>query len=110
MPQRRRIEFWQKVRRLVEKGLSLKKASQQFGLSFSHLRERAALEGWQFHGRGRPRALDYADQRQREQMKREQMAYAEAQFRLAKRKDARRGADDLAHWLLRWLATPNKNA
>jgi hypothetical protein len=45
MPHSRTIEFWREVRELVELGLSLKKASKQFGLSYSDLSQRAAIEG-----------------------------------------------------------------
>ena len=71
----RSIEEWRKIRALVEKGLSLNQAAKQFGLSFSHLQRRAAVEGWKLtytHGRGRPRTMDYPDGRRRAEMAREQ--------------------------------------
>jgi hypothetical protein len=75
MPQRRPIEFWRKIRALVEKGLSLNEASKEFGVSYSHLRDRAAVEGWKLtytHGRGAPRTLDYPDGTKRVEMAKEQ--------------------------------------
>lgn len=72
MPHRRPIEFWRDIRALVEKGLSLKKASRQFKVSFSHLRERAVAEGWKLCWRGRPRTLDYVNEERRAEMANEQ--------------------------------------
>jgi Psq-like protein len=75
MPHRRSTEFWRKIRALVEKGLSLNQASKEFGVSYSHLRDRAAVEGWKLtytHGRGAPRTLDYPDGTRRVEMAKEQ--------------------------------------
>jgi hypothetical protein len=83
MRQRRTPEFWAEVRQLVERGLSLKKTSQRFGLAYSYLVQKAAFEGWKLCYCGRPRSRDYADStRRREQMAREQAKYAEAQTEL----------------------------
>ena len=99
MPERRTIEFWGEVRGLVEKGLSLKKASQEFGISYSNLSQRAAKEGWKLCYSGRPRRKDYWDGRQREQIamgevERERM---EAQIRRkveeVRGQEAKRGAE-----------------
>jgi hypothetical protein len=68
----RPIEEWRRIRALVEKGLSLNQAAKQFGLSFSHLQRRAAVEGWKLHGRGRPRTMDYPDGTRRVEMAKEQ--------------------------------------
>src|SRR6516225_1195175 len=85
MPQRRSAEFWQRIRELIERGLSLKQASKQFGVSFSHLRERAALEGWRLaaaNGRGRPRTLSYPSEARRLEIAREQAQYDALQAEL----------------------------
>ena len=66
---------------MVEKGLSLNQASKEFGVSYSHLRDRAAVEGWKLtyiHGRGAPRTLDYPDGTRRVEIAKEQ-ARREAQ-------------------------------
>ena len=68
----RPIEEWRKIRALVEKGLSLKKAAKQFGLSYSHLQRRAAVEGWNLVYRGRPPGTDYPDGTRRAEMAKEQ--------------------------------------
>ena len=68
----RPIEEWRKIRALVEKGLSLKKAAKQFGLSYSHLQRRAAVEGWKLVYRGRPPGTDYPDGTRRAEMAKEQ--------------------------------------
>jgi hypothetical protein len=72
MRQRRTPEFWAEVRRLVESGLSLKKASQQFKLAYSYLVQKAAIEGWRFHGRGRPRKLTYVSEERRAEIAKSQ--------------------------------------
>jgi hypothetical protein len=83
MIQRRTPEFWKEVRELVERGLSLKKTSQRFGLAYSYLVQKAAWEGWKLCYSGRPRVRDYAQgKRQRELLAREQAAYDEAQAAL----------------------------
>jgi hypothetical protein len=82
MSQRRPIEFWRDIRALVEKGLSLKKASQQFKVSFSHLRERAVAEGWKLCRRGRPRTLDYVNEERRAEMVREEREHEVLQAEL----------------------------
>jgi transposase len=82
MPQRRSIEFWRKIRALVEKGLSLNQASKEFGVSYSHLRDRAAVEGRKLtytHGRGAPRTLGYPDGTRRREMALDERRYQEAQ-------------------------------
>ena len=61
------IEFWRSMRSLVERGLSLKRAAKQFGMSYSAVQARSALEGWKFHGRGRPKILDHPDGTERAQ-------------------------------------------
>src|ERR1700746_2165267 len=76
-------EFWHEVRLLVERGLSLKKVSQRFGLCWSSLVHRAQRENWKLCHRGRPRSRDYAESsRQRELLAREQADYDEAQAAL----------------------------
>src|SRR5262245_3410569 len=82
MRERRTIEFWREVRGLVEKGLSLKRASQRFGLSFSHLSQRAAIEGWKLAWRGRPRTMDRPDVTRRLEIAREQAEYDALQAEL----------------------------
>jgi hypothetical protein len=76
-------EFWHEVRLLVERGLSLKKVSQRFGLCWSSLVHRAQREGWKLCYSGRPLGLDYAEsRRRREQAALEQRRYEEAQAAL----------------------------
>jgi hypothetical protein len=70
------------MRSLVERGLSLKKAAKQFGMSYSAVQARSALEGWKFHGRGRPRILDHLDGSERVQIAKREAQYEEAQAAL----------------------------
>jgi hypothetical protein len=83
MPQCRTIEFWREVRGLVERGLSLKKASEQFGLSYSNLSQRAKIEGWKLVWRGRPRTMDLPDGRRRVEMAKEQQGWDTKQAELS---------------------------
>jgi len=79
----RPIEFWRKVRSLVEAGLSLKKAAKKFGVSYSGVQARSALEGWKFHGRGRPRIIrDHADELGRVELAKKEALHREAQAAL----------------------------
>jgi len=70
------------MRSLVERGLSLKQAAKQFGMSYSAVQARSALEGWRLCHRGRPRVLDYVDGTRRERIVREERRYEEAQVAL----------------------------
>ena len=74
MPHSRTIEFWREVKGLVERGLSLKKESKHFGLSYSNLSQRAAIKGWKLVWRGRPRTRDYPDGTRRVEMAKEQQS------------------------------------
>jgi hypothetical protein len=82
--QPRTLEFWREVRGLVERGLSLKKASVQFGLAYSNLVQRSAREGWKLVYRGRPRTLDYPDGTRRKEMALAERRYEEAQEAIAR--------------------------
>jgi hypothetical protein len=75
-------EFWRNIQGLVERGLSLKRASQQFGVSYSHLRTKAQAEGWQLAPHGRPRAIAYASQERREELRRKELEHEALQAEL----------------------------
>ena len=45
----------------------LKRAAKQFGMSYSAVQARSALEAWKFHGRRRPKILDHPDGTERAQ-------------------------------------------
>ena len=86
MRQRRTPEFWAEVRRLVEAGLSLKKASVRFGLAYSYLVQKAQWQGWKLCYSGRPRTKDYAEAtRRRIQQAKEETQYAEAEAELERK-------------------------
>src|SRR6516225_7778597 len=86
MRQRRTPEFWAEVRRLVEAGLSLKKASVRFGLAYSYLVQKAQWQGWKLCYSGRPRTKDDAEAtRRRIQQAKEETQYAEAEAELERK-------------------------
>ena len=59
------IEFWRSMRSWIE--FDLKRAAKQFGMSYSAVQARSALEAWKFHGRRRPKILDHPDGTERAQ-------------------------------------------
>ena len=74
------------MKRLVEAGLSLKKARVRFGLAYSYLVQKAQWQGWKLCYSGRPRTKDYAEAtRRRIQQAKEETQYAEAEAELERK-------------------------